>query len=180
MLSGVASCGRTARVWRDVGREFDPRPTIGETLTAGSTCDTRPSTAKPPPAGRGRVWNDGPCRTGWWALVGCRSRRRGISLPLAGSSPRRATHFLASPRKWAKKATRFRRSAFSRLPCAARVRRPAQNSPCGLRQLRRTTPPAAVLLGACRREEVRAEAGVRWRKAGRVIWRVLFVVGESG
>ena len=57
---------------------------------------------------------------------------------------RRATVFLASPRKTAKKATRLHRSAFGRLPCAAHNGRPAQNSPFGLRQLRRTSPPVAA------------------------------------
>ena len=61
--------------------------------------------------------------------------------------PLRATFFLASPRKKAKKATRLHRSAFGRLPCAAHNGRPAQNSPFGLRQLRRTSPPVALLLG---------------------------------
>jgi ABC-type branched-subunit amino acid transport system ATPase component len=64
-----------------------------------------------------------------------------------GTRPRRATFFLASPRKKAKKATRLHRSAFGRLPCAAHNGRPAQNSPFGLRQLRRTSPPVAALLG---------------------------------
>jgi len=70
-----------------------------------------------------------------------------FGMTLAGISPRRATDFLASPRKSAKKATRHPRSAFGRLPCAAPIRRPARNSPFGLKQPRRKAPPAGALLG---------------------------------
>ena len=70
-----------------------------------------------------------------------------LGVASAGISPRRATSFLASPRKKAKKATRLHRSAFGRLPCAAHNGRPARNSPFGLRQPRRTSPPVAALLG---------------------------------
>ena len=80
---------------------------------------------------------------GWSLLVGFPV----FCVRLAGYSPRRATFFLASPRKKAKKATRLHRSAFGRLPCAAHNGRPAQNSPFGLKQLRRTSPPVAPLLG---------------------------------
>ena len=58
---------------------------------------------------------------------------------LARDSPRRATYFLGQ----AKKATRlpavirFANDSPTLLP----VRRPAQNSPCGLEQLRRKAPP---------------------------------------
>ena len=87
-------------------------------------------------------------------------------------SPRRATSFLVSPRKEAKKATRLHRSACGRLPCAARSGRPARNSPAAPAQT--AAPEGPARFSAARRFR-RALSGLHASSGSAEAWLGVFL-----